>query len=854
VLETAAKLAAWRTNLSDQIHALRSARGARPWQGAVLRGPGGLPPGLQPVDLLRALLADQTEAIASIVPAPNGLLRETANHWKQIATQASAGTVPALDFDWARRFALADVRHGEPHVDVPYLIASLGHDTLKLLLPLSKLVDEDLASGREVLRRCTENARRGTQDRLFEPLLPAYLDRHGGVEAIDRAVQQHHGVLIVGQEETGRTALLEAWLRRLRFLGKPEISAGLHVYQNPFDEPWVKDEAQIQKIAESASLLALTPKGRPAFYDSREEDPLAPDDVCADRLWSYEPEYPDGALETRLIARCAQWASEPWKQVFVIIVVTPAERERLVSRVPLIAEFPAVEVPPIATQDHLPIWLCHTMDRPELGLDQALAVMSELRPADVLAMAPWDVRPVLGSGLAQRLWDPSKLVALEPAPWLQRALLRIQQGRDPWQRDMLGAKGRFVERFIGDDERFASLVQLQALLRGEEGGIARDDLPSFESDDETPASTHPRVSTRVPPRSKDLPADVHFVFRRHHEGPLGKRVRRIRGRSVLEWFQAAWQEAVEAEDPDTWVGEAFGGPVPGLSALFQDVADEGLEPPDTWEELEEILQDHLYVSGDLDDIRLSAHTLRVRTAEDDVETAYYMFDAAYAKAHPDRCTYLLHDGWPLPTNATGGGGFDPKCQPSPLLPAGKGSGATYVCLLESLAAAGLSDLQPRVFPGVRLPELCDHLRRVVPQSERRRSQGTFGWTETWPLELRLLRAMVEDGDTDLGPALERCKRYPLTHVAGRVQHTVGTGPHDQAREAFQEAAAEARQFKRDVDRTQIVVADHVAQMSLWTNETFGYQPWIVFDDCWAAAHKDLARSLLRCASGWDPLS
>jgi hypothetical protein len=856
VLDTAASLARWRLRLSDQIDTLRLERGARPWPVAFQRDPGDLAPTLQPVDVLRALLVEEIDALADIVPSPNGLLSESAAHWKNAAASSPDGDTPALDFAWARRWALADLRHGHPTVDVPYLIASMGHAALSLLVPLSKLVDEDLASEREVVRRCVENARRATGDRVFEPLLPAYLDRHGGIAAMDRALDEHHGVLIVGNEETGRTALLEAWLRRLATSSKPGSMANARIWQNPFDEPWLEDVLQFEEvIAGQATVLGLTPKGRRVFYDSREEDPLQPDETTPNRLWGYEPEYPEGSLETALVARCAEWASEPWKQVYMAIVVTPEERERLVARVPLIAQFPAIEVPPYDTLDHLPIWLCHAMDRPELGLEQALAVMSELRPADIQRMKPWDVEHVLGSGLAQRLWDPSRLAALEPTAWLQRAVWRIEQGRDPWQREMLGAKGRFVARFIGEDDRFAATHRLQVLLR--EGNGENGPLPVFEPDEDVgrgtvPPSIQPRAQTRVPPLAQDLPLDLYFVYRSHSEGSLGKRVRRVHGSSVLEWFQMAWHEAGQADDLDAWVNETFGGPVPGMASLFQDVGDEGLDAPETWEELHELLQDHLYVSGGSDSIRQSAHVLRVRTNEDDVDVAYYLFDSAYAKAHPDRCAFLLQEQWPLPEDSTDAP-FEPENRPTPLLPAGHGPGATYVCLLTSYHNGSLMDLRPRVFPGVRLPELCEHLRSVVPLAEQKRDEGRFSWFETWPLEMRLLRAMVSDA-CDIGAALDQCNRYPLIHVATNVQHTrLGIGPHAEAREAFVEAASDARKVRRNVERTKFAIGEHIAQMSLWTNDTFGYQQWFIFDDQWAAAHCDLASSLLRYASDWDPL-
>lgn len=856
MLDAAAGLARWRIDLGDQIDRLRLARAARPWTEVVQRDCGDLPPTLQPVDLLRALLATEPQLLAEIVPTPNGHLRESAAHWKDVLASAPTGDCPPLDFAWARRWSLADVRHGYPCVDVPYLLASLGYAVLGLLVALSKLVDEDLASEREVLRRCVESARRASGDRLFEPLVPAYLDRHDGIRAMDRALDEHHGVLIVGNEETGRTSLLEAWLRRLSASSRPAPLADAQIWQNPFDQPWIEQAKQVEQvIASRATVLALTPKGRRVFYDPREEDPLRTDDAAPSRLWSYEPEYAAGALESDLIARCAEWASEPWKQVYLAIVVTPEERERLVERVPLIAQFPAIEVPPYDSLDHLPIWLCHALGRPELGLRQALAVMHDLRPADIQRMKPWDVEPVLGSGLAQRLWDPAKLGSLRPPGWLHRALVRIEQGRDPWQREMLGAKGRFVERFIGDNERFAALHDLERLVH--EGDGRHEALPLFEDDDagraSVPPSIQPRIPSRVPPVAADLPTDLYIVYRGHREGHLSKRVRRARGSSVLEWFQAAWHQAGKTDDLEGWVAEVFGGHVPGLASFFEDVIDEGLDAPDTWQELNELLQDHLYVSGGSDAIRQSAHALRVRTDEDDMEVAYYIFDAAYAKAHADRCAYMLHETWPLPQGGVDAP-FEPEVRPAPLLPEGGGEGATYVCLLTSYHNGSLGDLRPRVFPGVRMPELCEYMRRVVPRSEHRRDPSRPGWYETWPLEMRLLRAMVGESDRDLGPALDACNRFPLIHVATNVQHTrVGIGPHSEAREAFVEAAADARKVRRNIDRTKIVVGDHIAQMSLWTNETYGFQQWILFDDRWAAAHRDLACSLLRYASGWDPL-
>jgi uncharacterized protein (TIGR02996 family) len=63
---------------------------------------------------------------------------------------------------------------------------------------------------------------------------------------------------------------------------------------------------------------------------------------------------------------------------------------------------------------------------------------------------------------------------------------------------------------------------------------------------------------------------------------------------------------------------------------------------------------------------------------------------------------------------------------------------------------------------------------------------------------------------------------------------------------------------RDRAKDQILVQTHIAQACLHTanwGAGYGdlYHHWVQFDDLWAAAHPDLANSLLRFASRWDVL-
>jgi hypothetical protein len=49
---------------------------------------------------------------------------------------------------------------------------------------------------------------------------------------------------------------------------------------------------------------------------------------------------------------------------------------------------------------------------------------------------------------------------------------------------------------------------------------------------------------------------------------------------------------------------------------------------------------------------------------------------------------------------------------------------------------------------------------------------------------------------------------------------------------------------RDPERSVIDVAGHIAQMSMHASAFFGHQQWYLFDDLWAAAHPELAASLI----------
>lgn len=312
-----------------------------------------------------------------------------------------------------------------------------------------------------------------------------------------------------------------------------------------------------------------------------------------------------------------------------------------------------------------------------------------------------------------------------------------------------------------------------------------------------------------------------FAYRSPYEGPLSKCVRRLRDPSVLDWFRRGWDEA--RDDADAWVERELGVDVYGLDSIFEQAVQHRLPKPATWQELRDLLGEHLYVEGE---VRVSDGSVRALTDDDEVPLAYYFFDDELARVHLDRVAYHLHADWPLPA-----AGADRGAKP----------GTTVV----SSCIDGDWGAEYRVvhFAGVRVAEFAHHLRRTPVDG-------------SWPAELIVLRALIA-ADNDLHGALRRLNHW--TAFADEGFDT--TGLRDDHADAHRTAAGAVDGDgptlgpfgSRRPELSRIEVADHLLQMAMHLSDAFGHRHLFAFDDFWAEAHPTLASSLVRYANHWDPL-
>jgi hypothetical protein len=333
---------------------------------------------------------------------------------------------------------------------------------------------------------------------------------------------------------------------------------------------------------------------------------------------------------------------------------------------------------------------------------------------------------------------------------------------------------------------------------------------------------------------------------------MSRRVIELDAADLVTCFGQLYDRARNHADPEDAYTEVLGGYVYGFSSIGKAVVEDKLPNPSSIAVLKRQLDKHLYVERG--PILINDHTLRVATDDDEVELAYFFLDA-HAAAQRERTAFLLLTEPSLPDGAAEGT-FTPPHPIAALTFEGTppaGDGCVYACLLTSYDGESMPG-KVRRFPGTRLPTLARTLREVVPGT-RPQSWGAE-WLDTWPIELRVLRALVEAGDTSIGPALERANTVPIDglvhHAKGVTNYThVAIGEHRIAKRAIV-SATEGLVHDGDPAKSIVHVGEHVALACMHTSSSFGFQQWILFDDLWAAAHPDLASSILRYGNNWDP--
>lgn len=371
-----------------------------------------------------------------------------------------------------------------------------------------------------------------------------------------------------------------------------------------------------------------------------------------------------------------------------------------------------------------------------------------------------------------------------------------------------------------------------------------------------------------------------FVYRSPYEGPSPALVRRLPDRTPLAWFRRVWAATADSDRIDDeagayhWVDRhlaaELGADVYGLDSFFAaghwndpapDWDRQGPLAAAGWPELRDLLRRHLYVEGDPEEhIQVDDHSVRAKTDDDEAYLAYFFLDDALVRAAPDRVAYLMLGDWRLPAaTEPGRSGFEAPIPTRTLATHRPGDGTTWLVVLES-GVGDFDEKPPVAFAGVRLPELPLLLRSAVPAHTEPRRRFRDRWS-SWPWEPLALRALLGTGERSIGAALRRydrlawrLDRYESVAALRRSADEPHADAHARLARFLEELPPDRRSehHRRDPALSRIQVTRHLAQAVIHVDQRFSYQRWYLFDDVWAAAHPDLAASLLRCAAGWDP--
>ncbi len=353
---------------------------------------------------------------------------------------------------------------------------------------------------------------------------------------------------------------------------------------------------------------------------------------------------------------------------------------------------------------------------------------------------------------------------------------------------------------------------------------------------------------------------VYFVYRSHYDNPGAFYVKVFPQDTVLEWFQSIWigiSDAGHVPFPsELHTQELFGHRVYVFGDLFTQIHQQGWPPPASMTSAAR----HLAHAMSAIQMTFGQHHVQLLDDLDDLERAIYIFDDRYAAKNPHRAAFLMREEWRLPDGAADQE-FGPKQVPK-VVKLVRGEGTTYFAHFAAHDGEALSEMSSWLsgkVAGVRLQDFPRYLfalrTRVAKNEDDEALNGTLrellsgldavigGATGD---EVAFLAALSENPNDYAGWCaysdwrMDRARPPLLADILRRYGADAGAVTQD----------------TRDPSKDEAFVQTHVAQASKhvarWGERDL-YHHFILFDDEWANAHRDLAASILRTASRWDPL-
>jgi hypothetical protein len=278
-----------------------------------------------------------------------------------------------------------------------------------------------------------------------------------------------------------------------------------------------------------------------------------------------------------------------------------------------------------------------------------------------------------------------------------------------------------------------------------------------------------------------------FLYRCPYQGPPAVLVRRLADKSPLAWFHRVWEATADTV------------------------------------RIHDQLQAHRWVD----------RHLAAELGADVYGLAYFFLDDALVRSAPDRLAYLMLGDWRLP--AAIGPGRSTFRAPFPIRTLARsrpGTGTTWLVVLDT-DVGEFGDTPPVAFAGIRLPDLPELLRTVVPAHTEPRRRSRDPWSG-WSWEPLALRALLAPGDRSIGPALRRYNRrawQPNGYESVTTLRRTAEEPHADAHATLARFLDElpperaSKRHRRDPALSRIRAGRHLLQAAIHVDRRLSYERW-----------------------------
>ncbi len=449
VLQTAARLAAYRFAIRGELETLRQHLQAEPWTEPAWHLPPA-PRVLLPADVLRALVAEHPEFLQNNVFTRDDPHEKTwpqlVEKWRQANRDTPPFTEPLeslpLSRPWARLWARTLKQWPDMEIGLFHLLGHLTDDGIRALARCTHPHIEGLYSEKELFCHTFDaigaalDGSDSSQPGIWMPRLTApYFDRNSALGILEHHLVNGPGAIVVGAPGSGRTSLIAACRHRSR---RGEGPSELHgwgfnidrFYSLPyFWQP--NGQERFVPPAEASTpgcIFALIRQGISAALTPSAE---------LHREWA------------RTFEHAIDLCLDPDARFRFIVAVDGQQRDLLYQRFPRIQKLPIITLGPIDELDLLVVWMCKVFDLEEAA-----------RGPVSLAQLLWG----LSQRPNERQSDFSNLADLiAPAPrWLKHALVRAR--KDPYQGVMRLLRREPLARLVGDADRLTQLLEIEDAL------------------------------------------------------------------------------------------------------------------------------------------------------------------------------------------------------------------------------------------------------------------------------------------------------------------------------------------------------------------------------------------------------